>query len=107
MNFEKQNIMLQEIEQIREEKIAMYMKSTKKALASMLFESNKQLRDKPIEICNLADVSEPLIIENLTVHPIDKDGDFEIELDWDNYRYINRDQAKVLIKYIQDNLNAR
>ena len=52
-------------------------------------------------------VSEPLIIDNLTIHPIDKDGDFEIELDSDNYRYINSEQAKVLIKYLQDNLNAR
>jgi len=52
-------------------------------------------------------VSEPLIIDNLTIHPIDEDGEFEIELDSDNYRYINSEQAKVLIKYLQDSLNAR
>lgn len=48
--------MVQEVEQTREEKIAMYMKSTKKQLAEMLVECNKYLRDKPIEICNLPDV---------------------------------------------------
>ena len=56
---------------------------------------------------HIGGVSEPLIIDNLTIHPIDKDGDFEIELDSDNYRYINSEQAKALIKYLQDNLNAR
>ncbi len=61
-------------------------------------------KDKALHI---GSVSEPLIIDNLTIHPIDEEGDFEIELDSDNYRYINSEQAKVLIKYLQDNLNAR
>tara|TARA_R110000751_G_scaffold206469_1_gene310483 strand:- start:1144 stop:1452 length:309 start_codon:yes stop_codon:yes gene_type:complete len=52
-------------------------------------------------------VSETLTLDNLTVHPIDKEGDFEIELDCDSYRYIDSEQARVLIKHLQDNLNAR
>jgi hypothetical protein len=66
------------------------------------FKSLNQGQTLPIDF-----FSETLTLDNLTVHPIDKDGDFEIELDYDSYRYIDSEQARVLIKHLQDNLNAR
>ena len=56
--------------------------------------------------CNIDSVSKPLIIERLTISTIDRDGDFEIELD-DAYTFINKQQANDLIKHLQYFLNVR
>ena len=54
----------------------------------------------------LGDVSEPLQVNQLTINPMDKDGDFEIEM-WDEYTYLSNEEAKSIIEYLTKNINAR
>ena len=45
--------MIQVVEQTHEEKVAMYMKSTKRELIEMLIECNRHLDSRPLEYCEV------------------------------------------------------
>ena len=50
-----------------------------------------------------------LVIDNLEISPIDKDGDFEITIEHDMgfaYHYLKPQEAKQLIKFLQQGLDS-
>ena len=59
-----------------------------------------------LEKLGLFDVIEPLIIDPITVHPIDKDGHFEIGM-YEEYTYLTTEEAEKLIDYLTKSINAR
>jgi len=58
----------------------------------------------------IADVSTRLSLDNFVINPLDKDNDFEIEIEGDfqgdAYTYLNKEQALKLAKYILDSFNV-
>ena len=70
-------------------------------------EQNLEDKDKALHI---ADVSTRLSLDNFIINPIDKDNDFEIEIEGDfqgdAYTYLNKEQALRLAKYILDSFNV-
>ncbi len=58
----------------------------------------------------IADVSTRLSLDNFAINPLDKDNDFEIEIEGDfqgdAYMYLNKEQALKLAKYILDSFNV-
>ena len=58
----------------------------------------------------IADVSTRLSLDNFIINPIDKDDDFEIEIEGDfqgdAYTYLNKEQAIKLAKYILKSFNV-
>lgn len=55
------------------------------------------------------DTSKELKLENLTIYPIDKDGEFEIVIDdynaGDIFKYLDKEKAKLLAEYILKSIN--
>ena len=58
------------------------------------------------EALSIHSVSEPLIIDPITVHPIAKDGHLEIEM-YEEYTYLTTEETKQLIDYLTKSINAR
>ena len=46
------------------------------------------------------------MINDITINPIDSDGEFEIEM-WDDHTYLTTEEAKQLIDYLTKSINAR
>ena len=65
--------------------------------------------NKEQEQCTIQNIREPLILGNLTINPIDKDGDFEFEMEGhtsDAYKYVTTEEAKIIVDYLTKNINA-
>jgi hypothetical protein len=65
-------------------------------------EENKQ--------CTIPSVSTRLSLDNFIINPVDKDNDFEIEIEGDfqgdAYTYLSKEHALKLVKYILDSFNV-
>lgn len=71
---------------------------------------NKDNKKTETEQCNIPSVSTRLSLDNFAINPVDKDNDFEIEIEGDfqgdAYAYLNKEQALKLAKYILDSFNV-
>jgi len=60
--------------------------------------------------CTMPSVSTRLSLGNFAINPVDKDNDFEIEIEGDfqgdAYTYLSKEQALKLAKYILDSFNV-
>tara|TARA_R110000787_G_scaffold169819_1_gene282506 strand:+ start:871 stop:1155 length:285 start_codon:yes stop_codon:yes gene_type:complete len=60
--------------------------------------------DKDKEL-HIDDVSKPLEVDCMTINPIDKDGDFEVEM-LDEHTYLSKTQSQQLIDYLTKSINV-
>jgi hypothetical protein len=62
------------------------------------------------EQCTIPSVTTRLSLDNFVINPVDKDNDFEINIEGDfhgdAYTYLNKEQALKLAKYILDSFNV-
>ena len=62
------------------------------------------------EQCTIPSVSTRLSLDNFVINPVDKDNDFEINIEGDfhgdAYTFLNKEQALKLAKYILDSFNV-
>lgn len=67
---------------------------------------NTDNKNTETEQCTIPSVSTRLLLGNFTINPVDKDNDFEVEIEGDfqvdAYTYLNKEQALKLAKYILD-----
>lgn len=73
-----------------------------------ILKAMEEYKEQVVKNCSIADVSKRLELDGLAINPIDKDGDFEIEIEGDfqgdAFNYLTRENAIKLATYILDSI---